>query len=64
MVRGPGGDDLTAEELLASLEGKIAKWWIPDAVEFVEELPHTATGKVQKVKLREIFQDFEFPSAG
>ena len=43
-----------------SLEGKIAKWWIPEAVEFVEELPHTATGKVQKVKLREIFKDFSF----
>jgi acyl-CoA synthetase (AMP-forming)/AMP-acid ligase II len=60
VVRGSGGDDLTAQELLGSLEGKIAKWWIPDAVEFVEELPHTATGKVQKVKLREIFKDFEF----
>jgi fatty-acyl-CoA synthase len=61
VVRGPGGEDLTGEELLASLEGKVAKWWIPDAVEFIEELPHTATGKVQKVQLREMFKDFSFP---
>jgi fatty-acyl-CoA synthase len=61
VVKGPGGEDLTAEELLGSLEGKIAKWWIPDAVEFVDELPHTATGKVQKVKLREAFEDYQCP---
>jgi len=62
VVRGPGGEGLTAEEILGSLEGKIAKWWIPEAVEFVDELPHTATGKVQKTKLRELFKDFEFPA--
>ena len=61
VVRGAGGEELTAAEVLASLEGKIAKWWIPDAVEFVDELPHTATGKVQKVKLREMFKDYSFP---
>ncbi len=61
VVRGSDGQDLTAEELLSSLEGKIAKWWIPDAVEFIDELPHTATGKVQKVKLREMYKDFAFP---
>ncbi len=62
VVKGTGGEDLTAQELLSSLEGKIAKWWIPEAVEFVDELPHTATGKVQKTKLRELFKGFEFPS--
>jgi fatty-acyl-CoA synthase len=56
-----GDDDLTAQEMLAWFDGKIAKWWTPEAVEFVDELPHTATGKVQKVKLREMFKDFEFP---
>ncbi|GAB5452735.1 MAG: 3-(methylthio)propionyl-CoA ligase [Halioglobus sp.] len=61
VVKGADGQDLTAEELLSSLEGKIAKWWIPDAVEFIDELPHTATGKVQKVKLREMYKDFAFP---
>ncbi|NND67905.1 MAG: AMP-binding protein, partial [Halioglobus sp.] len=60
VVRGPGGEGVTGEEILKSLEGKIAKWWIPEAVEFVDELPHTATGKVQKTKLREVFKDFEF----
>ena len=60
VVRDKGGDDLTAEEVLAFLEGKIAKWWIPDAVEFVDEIPHTATGKIQKVELREMFADFAF----
>ncbi len=62
VVKGAEGEDLTAHEMLAWFDGKIAKWWTPDAVEFVEELPHTATGKVQKVKLREIFKDFEFPA--
>ncbi|MAT91707.1 MAG: long-chain fatty acid--CoA ligase [Halioglobus sp.] len=61
VVRGPGGEDLTAQEMLAWFDGKIAKWWIPEAVEFADELPHTATGKVQKVKLREAYKDFEFP---
>jgi fatty-acyl-CoA synthase len=60
VVRGTNGQDLTAEEMLAWFDGKIAKWWMPDAVEFVEELPHTATGKVQKVALRELFKDFSF----
>jgi fatty-acyl-CoA synthase len=61
VVRGPQGKDLTAEEILAWFEGRIAKWWTPDAVEFADELPHTATGKVQKVKLREIYKNFAFP---
>jgi acyl-CoA synthetase (AMP-forming)/AMP-acid ligase II len=60
VVRGTDGADLTAEEILAWFDGKIAKWWTPDAVEFVDELPHTATGKIQKVKLRETFKDFSF----
>ena len=61
VVRGPEGKDLTAEEMLAWFEGRIAKWWTPDAVQFADELPHTATGKVQKVKLREIYKNFAFP---
>jgi fatty-acyl-CoA synthase len=60
VVRGKGGEDLTAEEVLVFLDGKIAKWWVPDAVEFVDELPHGATGKIQKVELREVFKDFQF----
>ncbi|HEY9790122.1 MAG TPA: 3-(methylthio)propionyl-CoA ligase [Candidatus Obscuribacterales bacterium] len=61
VVRKSGGD-VTAQELLKFFEGKVAKWWIPDDVAFVDELPHTATGKVQKLKLRERFADFEFSS--
>jgi acyl-CoA synthetase (AMP-forming)/AMP-acid ligase II len=60
VVRGPGGQDLTAAEMLAWFNGKIAKWWTPEAVEFIDELPHTATGKVQKVTLREMYKDYSF----
>ena len=42
------------------IQGKIADWWIPDDVAFVEEIPHTATGKVYKLKLRQQFKDFRF----
>ena len=62
VVRDKEGQDLTAEEVLGFLEGKIAKWWIPEAVEFVEEIPHTATGKIHKLTLRETFKDFSFPA--
>ena len=48
-------ESVDAEALLAWFEGKVAKWWIPDAVEFAAELPHTATGKVSKLKLRQQF---------
>jgi 3-(methylthio)propionyl---CoA ligase len=61
VVRNADGQDLTAQEMLAWFEGKIAKWWTPEAVEFVDELPHTATGKLQKVALREMFKDYSFP---
>ncbi|MDT8841140.1 3-(methylthio)propionyl-CoA ligase [Paraburkholderia fungorum] len=57
------GFDVTREELLAFYDGKVAKWWIPDDVVFVDELPHTATGKLQKLKLRDIFRDHVLPSA-
>jgi fatty-acyl-CoA synthase len=58
-VRKPG-QEVTKEELLAYLADKVAKWWLPDDVIFVEELPHTATGKLQKVKLREMFGGYRF----
>jgi fatty-acyl-CoA synthase len=56
------GKEATREELLGWLEGKIAKWWIPDDVAFVDELPHTATGKVKKIELRKQFADYQLPS--
>jgi 3-(methylthio)propionyl---CoA ligase len=49
---------VTAEELLAFFEGKIAKWWTPDAVVFVDAVPLGATGKVLKNQLRKKFQDY------
>jgi fatty-acyl-CoA synthase len=49
--------------MLKFLDGKIAKWWMPDDVAFVDELPHTATGKLQKMKLREMFKEYRLPTA-
>ncbi|WDD93906.1 fatty-acid--CoA ligase [Burkholderia sp. FERM BP-3421] len=56
------GATVSREELLAFFDGKVAKWWVPDDVVFVDELPHTATGKLQKLKLRERFRDHVLPT--
>jgi fatty-acyl-CoA synthase len=48
--------------MLAYLEGKIAKWWMPDDVVFVDEIPHTATGKIKKIELRKQFADYRLPA--
>ncbi len=61
VVRKPDAS-LTREEMLAFYEGKIAKWQIPDDVVFVDEIPHTATGKMQKLKLREQFAHHVLPT--
>ena len=52
------GPKPTKEELLAFLSDRVAKWWLPDDVVFVDELPHTATGKVSKLNLRKRFEDY------
>lgn len=57
-----GEDDVSPDELKGYLDGKIAKWWMPDDVQFIDEMPHTATGKIQKMKLREMFADYQFPA--
>ncbi|KQT88095.1 long-chain-fatty-acid--CoA ligase [Aurantimonas sp. Leaf443] len=57
------GRSPTKAEILAFMEGKVAKWWMPDDVAFVEEIPHTATGKIKKTTLREQFADFRLPTA-
>lgn len=62
VVRTPGSS-ISGEEIIAYMEGKVAKWWLPNEVVFVDELPHTATGKVHKVGLREQFSDFKFSVA-
>jgi 3-(methylthio)propionyl---CoA ligase len=51
------GHEVTKAELLAFLESKVAKWWLPDEVLFVPSLPHTATGKLLKRQLRDEFRD-------
>jgi 3-(methylthio)propionyl---CoA ligase len=61
-VKKPGAA-VTREDLLKFYEGKIAKWWMPDDVVFVDQLPHTATGKLLKTKLRTEFQEHKLPSA-
>ncbi|MET0682142.1 MAG: 3-(methylthio)propionyl-CoA ligase [Casimicrobiaceae bacterium] len=60
LVRKPGRD-VTRDEMLRYLEGKVAKWWLPDDVVFVSEMPHTATGKLLKTRLREMFKDYRLP---
>ena len=61
LVYGPV-HEATREDLLAYLNGKIAKWWMPDDVVFVDEIPHTATGKIQKMTLRERFGKHRLPT--
>ena len=55
------GTEPTREEILDFLAPLVAKWWIPDDVVFVSELPHTATGKVSKMTLRKQFEEYELP---
>jgi len=57
VVRKPAAT-VTADAIFAHLEGRIPKWWMPEDVVFVDQLPHTATGKIQKLKLREQFGDY------
>ncbi len=61
VVRKPGKDPEKAD-ILSFLQGKVAKWWMPDDVAFVSEIPHTATGKIQKRTLREQFKDYRLPT--
>ena len=54
----------SAESILSIYDGKIAKWWLPDAVVVVDELPHGATGKLQKMTLRAKYQDYLLQNPG
>ncbi|MFZ2305943.1 MAG: 3-(methylthio)propionyl-CoA ligase [Rhodoferax sp.] len=60
VVKKPGAE-VTREELIAFYEGKTAKWQIPDDVVFVDAIPLGATGKMMKVKLREVLHDYKLP---
>jgi fatty-acyl-CoA synthase len=57
------GESACRDDILGYMEGKIAKWWMPDDVVFVDEIPHTATGKIQKTALRERFKDYRLPTS-
>jgi fatty-acyl-CoA synthase len=63
IVEPKPGASPTKAQLLAFLEGKIAKWWMPDDVMTVEKIPIGATGKINKLALREMFKDYKLPSA-
>jgi acyl-CoA synthetase (AMP-forming)/AMP-acid ligase II len=62
VVRKPGAE-VEGEAIVAHLAQHIAKWWLPDAVEFVDDLPHTGTGKVSKKDLRDRFRDYKLAEA-
>jgi fatty-acyl-CoA synthase len=62
VVKKPGAE-VTRDDLLAFYEGKVAKWWVPDDVVFVDAIPLGATGKMQKNVLRERFRDHKLPGA-
>jgi fatty-acyl-CoA synthase len=53
----------TREELIEHLRPKVAKWWLPDDVVFIEEIPKTSVGKFSKKDLRERFADYTLPTA-
>jgi fatty-acyl-CoA synthase len=59
VVKKPG-QEVTKAEMLKFLEGKIAKWWMPDDVVFMDQIPHTASGKIQKRDLREHWKGHRF----
>jgi fatty-acyl-CoA synthase len=57
------GASVTRDELLRFFDGKIARWWTPDDVVFVDSIPMGATGKMLKARLRETFKDYRLPTA-
>ena len=62
VVRRPDAD-VTKDDLIKFLDGKIAKWWMPDDVQFIDAIPHGATGKILKTALRKHFEDYKLPTA-
>ena len=57
------GQSASKVDILDFMRGKTANWWMPDDIVFVEEIPHTATGKILKTALREQFRDYVLPTA-
>jgi fatty-acyl-CoA synthase len=56
------GESLTRDDVLAYLDGRVAKWWLPDDVVFIEEVPKTSVGKFSKKDLRAKFEDHVLPT--
>jgi fatty-acyl-CoA synthase len=63
IVHRKPGATVDKAELIAFLAGRVAKWWLPDDVQFVDAIPHTATGKILKTRLRQDFKDYTLPTA-
>jgi fatty-acyl-CoA synthase len=63
LIKPVEGQSPTRDELLAYLDGKIAKWWMPDDVVFVDDIPLGATGKIDKKLIRQRFADYTLPAA-
>ena len=57
------GSEVGEADLRRHLESHVARWWLPDAIEFLDELPHTATGKLSKLTLRKNYADYRFADA-
>jgi fatty-acyl-CoA synthase len=57
------GQSATKADMIGFMQGKIPKWWMPDDVVFVDEIPHTATGKILKTALRDRFKDYALPKS-
>jgi fatty-acyl-CoA synthase len=57
------GREPTKDDLLGFMQGRVAKWWMPDDIVFVDAIPHTATGKILKTALRDTFRDYRLPGA-
>ena len=62
IVVAKAGHHPAKSDILNFLRGKIASWWMPDDVQFVDEIPHTATGKINKLRLREMFKSYVLPT--
>jgi fatty-acyl-CoA synthase len=63
LVKLHPGETATRQEFLDFLEGKIARWWMPDDVVFVDDIPLGATGKIDKKLIRERMRDYVLPTA-
>jgi fatty-acyl-CoA synthase len=58
------GEELTVAEVIEFLDGRVAKWWLPDDVVFIDEVPKTSVGKFSKKTLRDTYADYVLPTAG